>query len=243
MMPVAAQTNAVALPKPLRLSDFGRAYSTILRRDGIVAVAMTKAERLQSQSEEFKAIVEKWPAERISSMVQRCSLPKRRVAALLSVGVSALTALCEGRYTPSPALCRRMEHVEEMAVRGELHGEYVSDKTSVQRRLTLFRAWFMEKPPEVAFPLVTVAIKIKWGRSPKCEFTLPCECLPSLRLTKWGGIVQVVKVVTSAVRELARANSRLLWRDVDEQFWRKYATDTLPEIVEQKASKKENHGV
>jgi hypothetical protein len=64
---------------------------------------------------------------------------------------------------------------------------------------------------------------------------LPVEGLPSLRLTRWAGLVQVVKAVTMAVRELARANSRLLWKDVDEQFWRAYAMDTLPGIVEERA--------
>jgi hypothetical protein len=130
-----------------------------------------------------------------------------------------------------------MEQLEQMADRGELHGEYVADKTELQRKMTLFRQWFMDKPPAVDFPLVTVAIRVKWSRSKYHEVLLPVESLPALRLTKWGGITQVVKAVTMAVRELARANSRLLWKNVDEEFWHKYSTETLPAIVEERSRK------
>ena len=37
------------------------------------------------------------------------------------------------------------------------------------------------------------------------------------------------------MRKLARGNSRLLWRTVDEEFWSRYARETLPAIVEQRA--------
>jgi hypothetical protein len=37
------------------------------------------------------------------------------------------------------------------------------------------------------------------------------------------------------VKTLARGNARLHWKQVDEDFWRKYSTDTLPAIVEQRA--------
>jgi hypothetical protein len=206
---------------------------------------MLAAEQRQMESAEFRALVEKWPAERISALVERCSVPKRRVAALLSVGATALNRLCEGRYTPSPALCRRMEHLEQMAERGELHGEYVSDKSEVQRKMTLFRQWFLDKPPTVDFPLVTVAIKIRWSRYRHHEVTLPIESLPKLRLTRWAGIVEVVRAVTSTVRELARANSRLLWTNVDAEFWQRYAHDALPKIVEERSQKigEKKHGV
>jgi hypothetical protein len=225
---VSERRRDSALANPARLRR-------LLRRDGIVEVPMTASEQRKSESGSFQTIVAEWPAERIAALETRCRLPKSRIAALLSIGVSALTSIGNGKFTPSPALCRRMDQLEQMADRGELHGEYVADKTSLQRRLTIFRAWFFEKPPTADFPLVTVAVRIKWGKSRYHEVLLPVEGLPSLRLTRWAGLVQVVKAVTMAVRELARANSRLLWKDVDEQFWRAYAMDTLPGIVEERA--------
>lgn len=198
---------------------------------------MTATEQRRSGSVEFREIVKQWPIERIQALEARCALPKTRIAALLSVGVSAFGSLCSGRYTPSPALCRRMEQLEQMADLGELHGEYVPEKSDLQRRLTLFRAWFFEKPPTADFPLVTVAIKIRWSKCKYNEVTLPIESLPALRLTRWNGLVEVVKAVSAAVRGLARGNARLMWKSVDAEFWNRYATETLPAIVEARARK------
>lgn len=225
---VSVRRRDSALANPSRLKR-------LLRQKGIVEVAMLASEQRKMQSEEFKALVQEWPVERISALVERCAFPKARVCALLSIGQSAFASLCAGRFTPGPALCRRMDQLEQMADRGELHGTYVPDTADLQRKITLFRAWFFEKTPTVEFPLVTVAIRVKWSRSKYHEVVLPIESLPALRLTKWEGLVQVVRAVTVAVRSLAKGNARLLWKDIDSTFWHHYARETLPAIVEERA--------
>jgi hypothetical protein len=187
------------------------------------------------RNSEFQKIVDSWPADRIAELENRCSVPRTRVAALLGIGQTVLSQLVKGRYTPSAVLCRRMEELERMAERGEIHGQYVPDKADLQRRLALFRQWFMDKPPTKDFPLVTVSVKFQWGASFYSSVTLPIEHLPQLRLTKWSGLVEIVRTLTVALRTLARANSRLMWKEQDAAFWRAYATDSLPKIVESRA--------
>lgn len=201
---------------------------------------MLASEKAKMFSNEFREIVAEWPSERIAGLEEKVKLPRSRVVALLGIGMSAFGSLCKGAFTPGPALCRRMAQLEDMAERGELHATYIPDKTDMQRRMCLFRAWFFEQPPRKDFPLVTVAIKVRWSKSRYHEVTIPVEHLPALRLTRWEGLLQVVKAVTMAVRGLARGNARLLWKEIDNEYWTRYARETLPGIVEERAKAAEN---
>src|SRR5580658_9781870 len=85
-----------------------------LRREGVVEVYMMGAEARQQTSEEFKAIVAEWPMERFAGLEKKWGKPKSRVVALLGIGITAFDGLCLGKFTPGPALCRRMAQLEEM---------------------------------------------------------------------------------------------------------------------------------
>jgi len=198
---------------------------------------MLAAEEAQKWSKAFQAIVAEWPIERIAGLENRCKLPRSRIVALLGVGMSAYSSLCAGRYTPSPALCRRMAQLEEMADRGELHGSYVPAKAEMQRRMCLFRAWWFARDPTKDFPLVEVVIRVKWGRDRRHEIIVPVDTLPQLRLTKWEGLTQVIRAVVMALRGVARVTAREQWKAADASFWERYARDTLPQIVMDRAAR------
>lgn len=191
----------------------------------------------QRASLESQELVRAWSSERIAKLQDLCSVPRSRLAALLGIGISALSALAAGRYTPSPALCRRFEQLQQMAERGELHGEYVPAKAEMQRRMTLFRAWWFARDPTAEFPLISIAVKVRWGRERRNELVIPVETLPQLRLTKWDGLVQVIRAVTTAVRSVARVGAKALWKDADAEFWQRYARDTVPAIVNERAAR------
>src|SRR5574340_343202 len=170
------------------IADFGLLLRQ-LRLNGVADVPATEQERRKERSEESQELVKAWPAERIAGLEKRCNVPRKRVAALLGIGMAVLKKLSEGTYTPSPTLCARMEQLEQMADRGELHGEWTPKDGQLQRRLALFRAWFMAKPPEKDFPLITVAVKFQWGKSFYSSITVPIEYLPQLRLTDRKSVV------------------------------------------------------
>ena len=41
----------------------------------------------------------------------------------------------------------------------------------------------------------------------------------------------MVKTVTVAIRKLAQSNGRLFWSQIETDWWHRYATDTVPQIV------------
>ena len=199
---------------------------------GEVGCYMLAGEYRQRGSRENRDLVAAWPPERIAKLVQP-SFSMRRIVAFLAINPRTFQRLCTGEYRPSSAFCRRMEWLEQEIANGTLPGDFPKDREA-RRRYLLFRAWWFSQPPREDFPEVTVAIRIKWSKSKRHEFTIPVEMLPRLRLHKWEGLADVVRVVTKACRGLARYYGRLLWTVGEQEYWRRFAKNTLPEIVEQR---------
>ena len=101
--------------------------------------------------------------------------------------------------------------------------------------MTLFRAWWLRKPPTVDLPLVTCHLQVRWGRNVCQMVTIPIKHVPQLRLKEWTGLVGVIRTVTVALRKLAQGNARILWRQAEADYWYAYSRDTLPAIVTERA--------
>jgi hypothetical protein len=196
---------------------------------------MLPEEQKEQYSEEFRKVVDEWPEKRIAALQSTLNLPAKRISAMLGIGISTLRRLGLGMYTPSPALCNRMQTLEDMAASGNLHQEYTPKKREMQRRMTLFRAWWFSKKPSVEMPMITAHIQVRWGASPNQSLSIPLEYLPALRLTKWEGLVEVIRAVATSLRRVARDNSRVLFKPMEAEFWARYANDTLPKIVVERA--------
>lgn len=218
-----------------RITSTYRPLLRLLRQFGVVEVLLTEEEKKVYRTPEFQAIVSEWPVERIRALKDKCAVPVPRLVALLGIGRQPYDKLCRGDYTPSAGLCRRMQAIEQMAESGQLHPAYVPKSGEMQRRMALFRAWFMARPPTAEFPLLTVRLEIRWGRSVWQKLALPVESLPALRIKEWRGLADAIQAVTVAVRKLAKGNMRGLWKEMEEEYWRRYATDTLPAIVQRSA--------
>jgi len=205
--------------------------------DGVIKVYETSDERAMLESAQRETVA-KWQPERIAALKYRCKIPVTRIIALLGITQGAYSRLSSGDFTPSAALCLRMAHLEEMADAGELHSgkEFIPKQREMRRRMAHFRAWWFNRPATAEFPLITVEIRVKWGGAPYQQLRLPVKPIPALRMCKWEGLLPVVKTITTAIRKLAQANGRLYWRDIEDQFWRAYATDTLPQIVLERAA-------
>jgi hypothetical protein len=185
-------------------------------------------------SPENRELVAAWPAERIAKLV-RPGFSTRRITAFLALNRRTFTRLCTGEYTPSAALCRRMDFVEQEIANGTMRPDLPLRVAEARRRYLLFRAWWFAQPPREDFPLITIALRVKWGKSKRHEFTVPVKMLPRLRLLKWEGLADVVQTVTKACRGLSRDRGRLLWTIVDQEYWKRFARDTLPAIVQERA--------
>lgn len=209
-------------------------HTDMMRRDGVIKPYETEVER-SIRDEQARRIVAEWQPERIASLKDRCKVPVTRIIALLGITQVAFSRLTSGDFTPSASLCLRMAHLEEMADSGELHGkaQYIPAQREMRRRMAHFRAWFFEKPATAEFPLVTVEVKVVFGRAPYQTIKLPVESFPKLRLKKFDSLVDVVKAVSTTIRKVAQANGRLFWTEIENEYWKRYAADTLPqEIIE-----------
>ena len=202
------------------------------RSNGIIGVYNTDNEL---QGIDIRAIVDEWPPERIAGLREKTKLPVKRIIALLGISQPGYSRLSLGDFTPSPALCRRMRELEEMAERGELHSQYVPSTAEMRRRMALFRAWWLSKPPSVDLPMITTHLQVRWGGGVHQMVSIPINHMPQLRLKDWNGLVPVIQAVTVALRKMALGNSRLLWKDAESQYWSMYARDKLPSIVTERA--------
>ena len=204
--------------------------------DGVVKVYDTESERAMLEDQKRK-VVAQWQPERIASLKDRCQVPVTRLTALLGISQGAFSRLSAGDFAPSASLCLRMAQLEEMADAGELHRgkQVIPTQREQRRRMSHFRAWWMNRPETAEFPSVSVEITVKWGGAPYQHMRLPVEHIPNLRLQKFEGLVGIVRTVTTTLRKLAQANARLYWNEVDNEFWERYAKDTLPQIVLERA--------
>ena len=184
---------------------------------------------------DLQGLVDSWPPERIAGLREKTKLPVKRIIALLGISQPGFSRLSLGDFTPSPALCRRMQQLEEMAERGELHNEYIPSTAEMRRRMALFRAWWLSRPPTVDLPLISCHLSVQWGQGVHHRITIPVKHIPQLRLKEWTGLVPVVKAVTVALRKMALGNARILWKQVEADFWYRYSRDTLPSIVTERA--------
>ena len=181
-------------------------------------------------------ILQEWPAERISRLATLPGMSIPRVAALLGVSVRALKMLSAGEYTPSPTLCRRMEQIEADIKSGmDMAHDILPKRSEMRRRMLLFRSWWLNRDPSRALPEVTVSIWVKWGGGTNQRVEIPAHYLPKLRITEFRGLVDTVRAVVKAMRSVASGYNKLLWREVEEEFWAAYASNTLPEIVERRS--------
>ena len=221
--------------------------------DGVVKVYDTAEERAMLEDQR-RRVVSEWPATRIAALKDSCQVPVTRITALLGISRPAFSRLAGGEFTPSASLCLRMAQLEEMAAAGELHRgkQVIPTQREQQRRMSHFRSWWFNRPPTAEFPMVSVEIVVKWGGAPYQHMRLPVQRIPKLRLQKFEGLVGIVRTVTSTLRKLAQANSRLYWNELDNEYWTRYANDTLPEIVLERAQitrraaaarKKETNGI
>lgn len=202
------------------------------RRDGVVGVYQLDEEPV---GEVLDALVAQWPPERIAGLREKTQLPVTRIIALLGISQPGFSRLSLGDFSPSPALCRRMQGLEDLAARGELHAQIVPKTAEFQRRMALFRAWFLAKPATVDFPIVECRMTVQWGRGSHERIVLPIEHMPALRLKNLSALTEVVKAVTIALRRMALGNAKSLWKDIDAAFWQAYSRDTLPKIVLERA--------
>ena len=205
--------------------------------DGVVKVYAEDHER-SIEREEARKIVAQWQPKRIAGLVEYCHLPVKRAVSILGITQPAYSMMCAGKFTPSAALCLRMKWMEEMSDSGELHArsELIPTQREMRRRMSAFRAWWFNRPPSAEFPLLRIELTAVWGKSPHQRLRLPVESFPKVRLQKWNGLVGFVREITTLVRKLARANGRLYWTQVEEDFWRAYASDTIPRIVLERAA-------
>ena len=203
-----------------------------MRRDGVVKVYDTDGERDYLAEKEHE-LVSQWQPQRIAGLKDRCKIPTSRIIALLGITQGAFSRLSSGDFTPSGPLCLRMAHLEELADAGELHSgkQVIPSQREMRRRMSSFRAWWFNRPATAEFPLVSVEVCVTWGRSPYQHLRLPVKPFPKLRLQKFDGLVNVVKTITVAIRKLAQANARLYWTEIENEYWRRYANDTLPQAV------------
>jgi len=218
----------------------GEKVEALLRRartHGEIAVPMSKAEFLTRNDPESFALVDLWPASRIKDLPKLLKLPVARIVALLGIGKAAFYRLGMGDFTPSAALCRRMQQLQDMGERGDLHHEVVPSTHEMRRRMTMFRWWFFNRPATAELPLVTLRLRVWWGKHYRDSVEIQVKHLPALRLQKWEGLVEVVKTFTVTARRLAQANARLMWKQSEQEFWEHYSRDTLPKIVLEKAAK------
>jgi hypothetical protein len=202
------------------------------RQNGVVDCYRLPEEPFLPDSQ---GLVDSWPPERIAALREKTKLPVKRIIALLGISQPGFSRLSLGDFTPSPSLCRRMQQLEEMAERGELHGEYTPSTAEMRRRMALFRAWWLSRPPTVDLPLISCHLSVQWGQGVHHRITIPVKHIPQLRLKEWKGLVPVVKAVTVALRKVAMGNSRLLWKQAESEYWFLYARDKLPAIVTERA--------
>lgn len=202
------------------------------RRDGIVDVYAIPND---PENVDFKAIVSQFPIERIVALREKTKLPVARIVALLGISQPAYSKMCSGDFTPSPALCRRMQELERMAESDELHNTYVPSTYEMRRRMALFRAWWLRKPPSEDLPLITCHLQVRWGGGTQHLINIPVKYVPQLRLKEFSGLVGVIRAVTVALRKLAQGNARILWKEAESEYWYRYARDTLPKVVTERA--------
>ncbi|MGA3099096.1 MAG: hypothetical protein ABSF25_21780 [Bryobacteraceae bacterium] len=218
-------------------AGFPREYAHIqrqIRETGVVGCYMLGEEYRRRGSPENRELVAVWPAERIAKLV-RPGFSTRRITAFLALNRRTFTRLCTGEYTPSPALCRRMDFVEQEIANGTMQPEFPLRAAEARRRYLLFRAWWFSQPPRQDFPEITIALRVKWGKSKRHEFVIPVAMLPRLRLLKWEGLADVVQTVVKTCRGLSRNYGRLLWTTGEQEYWKRFARDTLPAVVQERA--------
>jgi hypothetical protein len=63
---------------------------------------------------------------------------------------------------------------------------------------------------------------------------IPPGFLPKLRISSFTGLVDTVRAVTKAMRGVVKGYDKLLWHQVEEDFWLAYASGDLPAIVEKR---------
>jgi hypothetical protein len=54
-------------------------------------------------------------------------------------------------------------------------------------------------------------------------------------LLKWEGLADVVQTVVKTCRGLSRNYGRLLWTTGEQEYWKRFARDTLPAVVQERA--------
>jgi DNA-binding XRE family transcriptional regulator len=202
-----------------------------LHQKGIVEVFMNPNEEHQQHSAAYKAIIREWPVDRIKSLTITPGLSLHRLSMLLGITRRTLRFLVEGRYTPSATLCRRMEQLERDNQVGELYTDIIPKRAEMRRRMLLFRSWWLNRDPSRDLPEITVHIKVRWGKGNTNVVEIPPTSLPRLRISSYAGLVDTVRAMTKTMRTVAKGYNKLLWKQIEEDYWQAYATNTLPQIV------------
>jgi transcriptional regulator with XRE-family HTH domain len=196
---------------------------------------MTPSENSGQHAKSYKAIISQWPIERIQALSKAPGLSIQRLAAVLGITRRTLRFLMAGTYTPSATMCRRMEMLESDVRDGkDLYADILPRRSEMRRRLLLFRAWWMAKPPTVDLPLVTVSIKVTWGKGLINTLEIPVHLMPKLRINRFVGLVETVREVTKSLRKVTKNYQALLWDEMQEDFWNAYASNDIPEIVQKR---------
>jgi hypothetical protein len=206
-----------------------------IHRSGVLRTYETSQEKFIPTAQ-CKAILEEWPIERIAELPEKCGISVARLVALLSITRAGFERIAAGDYTPTAALCLRMQKLEDSVSSGELKtkDELAPRRNEMRRRMTLFRQWWLNRGPGDELPTISISIKVTWGKRINERLVLPEDCMPKLRVRDWQTLVDVAQTIIVAVRKLARFNQRLLWTQMDQDYWKRYANDTLPDVVEKR---------
>lgn len=215
-------------------------YHHIWRRThdkGIVGTYGLTEEQGRPRKADEAALRAQWTTSRIRGLAEVCKSTQTRVAALLGLNKKTFENLRGGQWIPSAALCRRMALLEQHAADGLLFPQIVPQRSEMRRRLILFRAWWFSQKPKKDLPEVELKIRVRWGSNVIQSLDLPVTLLPRMKLVKWSGLAELAKEITAAARRVSKANGQVAWRVGEEEFWRRYATDTLPAQIAERIKK------
>lgn len=208
---------------------------------GVVDVYMTKEEQKRIRTKESREIIADWPASRVAAMVRNSDMTVTRLARLFGINRRTLGRLASGDWTPSPSLCLRFELIEQQSRNGTLHPEITPPKAEMRRRMILFRAWWFSRPANKQVLDLSIHIRMQWGKGNTQFIEIPCKMVPRMKLTRWEGIVDAIKAITKCVRGLSHGYGKMLWREIEQEYWDRYAKNTLPELFA-KTSTRPNAG-
>jgi DNA-binding XRE family transcriptional regulator len=219
-------------------SRYWRIWRT-LQEKGIVGVYRLNSEQGRITKAEEKEVRAQWPTSRIAALAEKCGVTQPRVAALLGLNKKTFERLRFGEWTPSHQLCRRMELLEHHAANGLLYPNIVPARSEMRRRLILFRAWWFAQVPSRKLPEVELKIRVRWGAHAVQTLDLPVTLLPRMKLVKWSGLAELAKEITLAARRASKAAGTLTWTEGEQEFWSRYANETLPAIITERAHKQQ----